>query len=238
MDQAFDPLNLLILAIAVVILFRLRSVLGRRTGNERPPVDPFARRRSETTRDEANDNVVNLPQNRGGETPATPDSAAEPVWKGFAKENSALAEGLVSISEADRQFQPKTFLEGATAAYEMIITAFAKGDKATLKTLLSRDVLEGFSNAIDSREREGRSLEQRFVGIDKAELVSAELRGRKAAVAVRFVSELISATRDKSGEVVEGDPKQIREVTEIWTFERDTSSRDPNWKLIATDAPA
>ena len=88
------------------------------------------------------------------------------------------------------------------------------------------------------REKERQTLEQRFVGIDKAELVSAELRGKKASIAVRFVSELISATRNKAGEVIEGDPKQIREVTEMWTFERDTSSRDPNWKLAATEAPA
>lgn len=236
MDQAFDPLNLLILAIAVVILFRLRSVLGRRTGSERPPFDPFARRRSETAREDSNDNVIALP--RSNETPPVPDTPAEPVWKGYAEENSSLAEGLASIAGADRQFAPRTFLDGAKMAYEMVITAFAKGDRATLKNLLSRDVLEGFSSAIDSREKEGQTLDQRFVGIDKADLVSAELRGKKASIAVRFVSEIISATRDKAGEVVEGDPRQIREVTEIWTFERDTSSRDPNWKLTATDAPA
>lgn len=236
MDSAFDPLNLLILAIAIVVLFRLRSVLGRRTGSERPPFDPFARRRAETAREDAADNVIPLPRN--GEAAPAPDTPAEPVWKGYAEENSTLAEGLANIAGSDRQFTPRAFLDGAKMAYEMVITAFAKGDKATLKNLLSRDVLEGFSNAIDSREKEGRTLDQKFVGIDKADLVSAELRGKKASVAVRFVSELISATRDKAGEVVEGDPRQIREVTEIWTFERDTSSRDPNWKLTATDAPA
>ncbi|CAN5491506.1 Tim44/TimA family putative adaptor protein [soil metagenome] len=236
MDQAFDPLNLLILAIAVVILFRLRSVLGRRTGTERPPIDPFPRRRE--SREEGNDNVIPLPQTRNSDGTPAPEVPVEPVWKGFAPEDSPLARGLETIAESDKQFTTKSFLDGAKMAYEMVVTAFASGDRATLKNLLSRDVLDGFSSAIDAREKEKQTLEQRFVGFDKADLVSAELRGKKASIAVRFVSELISATRDKSGAVIDGDPTHIREVTEIWTFERDTSSRDPNWKLTATEAPA
>ena len=120
----------------------------------------------------------------------------------------------------------------------MIIGAFAQGDKQALKNLLSREVFDSFSRAIDQREKNGETLEQKFVSIDKADILTADVRGRKASLTVRFVSELISATRNKNGEVIDGDPKQIREITEMWTFERDVGSRDPNWKLVATEAPA
>jgi predicted lipid-binding transport protein (Tim44 family) len=123
-------------------------------------------------------------------------------------------------------------------AYEMIVQAFAAGDRPNLRNLLSREVLDGFLAAIDAREKAGNKLESRFVGIDKAELAAADLKGKRASLTVKFVSELISATRNRAGEVIEGDPQQIREITDVWTFERDVSSRDPNWKLAATEAPA
>jgi predicted lipid-binding transport protein (Tim44 family) len=248
MNEAFDPLNLLILAIAVVIFFRLRSVLGRRTGNERPPFDPFAARRrnngqngpnGQTGRpEEAAGNVITLPRDRSGEGKPQDAEPAVPVWKDYAEEGSDLASGLERIAAADREFTPASFVAGAKVAYEMVVTAFAQGDKPTLKNLLSREVYDGFASAIDNRERAGEKLESRFVGIDKADLVSADLSGRKALVTVKFVSQLISSTTSRTGEVVDGDPKQIREITDVWTFERDVGSRDPNWKLVATESPA
>jgi predicted lipid-binding transport protein (Tim44 family) len=240
MSQAFDPLNLLILAIAVIVFLRLRSVLGKRTGHERPPFDPYAGRPAgaRTNGEEATGNVVTLPPpKRPGPIEAPEPAPAQPVWKGVTEEGSALAEGLEKIAAVDTQFSVAHFIEGAKAAYEMIIGAFAEGDKQTLKDLLSREVFDSFARAIDDRQRNGETLEQKFVGIDKAELAAADLRGRRASLTMRFVSELISATRNKGGEVIDGDPKQIREITDIWTFERDTSSRDPNWKLVATDTP-
>jgi hypothetical protein len=114
----------------------------------------------------------------------------------------------------------------------------AKGDKPALKNLLSKDVFDGFAGAIDSRLALGQRVESRFVGIDKAKIQQASLNGRKATITMEFVSELISATYDKAGEVIDGDPKEIRQVTDVWTFERDVGSRDPNWKLVATEAPA
>src|SRR5439155_4268588 len=241
MNQAFDPLNLLILAVAVVIFLRLRSVLGKRTGSERQPFVPDAGRPAEarTTGDEAPANVVTLPQasrTAGKDMAGAP--LPEPIWKGVAEEGSALARGLEKLAVGDNQFSVGAFLDGAKIAYEMIVTAFAQGDRAALKNLLSRDVFDSFSRAIDQREKASETLEQKFVSIDKAELVAADLRGRKATLTVRFVSEMISATRNKAGEVIDGDPKQIRENTEMWTFERDVGSRDPNWKLVATEAPA
>ena len=127
--------------------------------------------------------------------------------------------------------------DSAKIAYEMVVTAFAQGDRQSLKNLLSRDVYEGFARAIDEREKAGNLLESRFVGIDKSEIVNADLKGKRASITVRFIAEFISATLNRAGEVIEGDNKQVREITDVWTFERDTASRDPNWKLVATDEP-
>jgi predicted lipid-binding transport protein (Tim44 family) len=228
MNQVFDPLNLFIFAIAVVIFFKLRSVLGRRTGHERPPVDFNVPKRTESPV------VGETNQNSGYEPASSSTEPAEPVWTGFAEAGSALAENLEKIANADPRFAPRSFLEGAKLAYEMIVQAFAQGDKSNLKTLLSREVYEGFAGAIEAREKAGDKMESRFVGIDKANIVSAELLGRRSLVTVKFISQMISATFNRSGELIEGDPKEIREVTDVWTFERDVSSRDPNWRLVAT----
>jgi predicted lipid-binding transport protein (Tim44 family) len=142
------------------------------------------------------------------------------------------------MAEADPSFSPRGFVEGANLAYEMTIEAFAKGDKPALKNLLSKEVFDGFSRVIDDRASQGQRVESRFVGIDKTTIQQASLVGRKASVTVEFVSDLISATYDKAGQVIDGDPKEIRQVTDVWTFERDVGSRDPNWKLVATEAPA
>jgi predicted lipid-binding transport protein (Tim44 family) len=236
MNQAFDPLNLLILAIAVVVILRLRSVLGKRTGNERPPVDPYAtQRRAE--KPQGPGNVINLPQRENASENPVLQPPAEPVWTGYAEAGTNLAKGLERIAAADSQFSTRTFIEGAKVAYEMVVTAFAQGDRQSLKNLLSRDVYEGFANAIDEREKAGQILESRFVGIDKADLISADLKGKRASITLRFIAEFISATLNKMGEVIDGDPKQVRQITDVWTFERDTASRDPNWKLVATDEP-
>ena len=237
MNQAFDPLNLLLLAVALVVFLRLRSVLGRRTGNEKPPFDPYAARRGADpkTGPEAAGKVIQLPR---GSSDAAEEATREPVWTGYADEGSGLAQGLEKIATSDSGFSPKAFLDGARAAYEMIVTAFAQGDKDALKPLLARDVYEGFASAIESREKDGRKMESRFVGIDKAILTAADLLGKRATVTVKFVSQLISATLDQAGLVIDGDLKEIREVTDVWTFERDVTSRDPNWKLAATGGAA
>jgi predicted lipid-binding transport protein (Tim44 family) len=118
----------------------------------------------------------------------------------------------------------------------MIVLAYAEGDRRTLKNLLSRDVYEGFEAAIRERETKGEIVETRFVAIDKSDIAGVELRGRTAQITVRFVSQLISVTRDKSGNVIEGNAEKVTDVTDVWTFARDLSSRDPNWKLVATEA--
>ena len=237
MNGFVDIYTIIFLVIAVVIFLRLRGVLGRRTGHERPPFDPYSRRDSE--RPAATDKVVALPR-RGEERPvgvrADEDAAADARIRTVAAPGSSLAQSLKAIVAADRSFDPEQFLTGARAAYEMVVTAFAEGDRKTLRQLLSREVYDGFVAAITEREARGESIEFKFVGIDKAEIVDAALRGGTAQVTVRFVSKLISATRDKAGAVIDGDPAHVGDVTDIWTFSREATSRDPNWKLVATES--
>lgn len=233
----FDIYTIIFLALAVFIFLRLRSVLGQRTGRERPPYDPYSAR--EPVRPApASDKVVTL-QPRNADTPAAKPveevAPAEP-WKGVAEAGTALATGLDAIAADDKSFDVQHFLTGARAAYEMVVTAFAEGDRRTLKNLLSREVYEGFDSAIREREEHGLTAETRFISIDKAEVVGAEMRGRNAQVTVRFVSQIISVKRDRAGAVVDGSPDKGTEVTDVWTFARDISARDPNWKLVATEA--
>ena len=236
----FDPLNILLLAVALVVFWRLKSVLGTRTGTEKPPVDPFETKRTEAPKtQDGNGTVLRFPQNTSAPAPEPEErEQAPPVWTGYAEEGSELAMGLQKLAESDPAFTPRSFVEGAKMAYEMVVDGFAKGDKVSLKNLLSKEVFDGFARAIDEREAQGQRVESRFVGIDSATIQAAALVGKKASITMEFVSELITATYDKAGEVVDGDPKQIREVTDVWTFERDVTSRNPNWKLVATQAPA
>jgi len=235
MQDVFDIYTIIFLALAVFIFLRLRSVLGQRTGRERPPYDPFSAR--DAVRGSTGDKVVTLPT-RGVEPPAKPAEPAEPVdrWKDIAPPGSAVAAGLDAILAADKTFDPRHFLTGARAAYEMIVTTFAEGDRRQLRNLLSREVFDGFDAAITERENRGETAETRFISIDGATITAAELRNRTAQITVRFVSKLVSATRDRSGTVIEGNAEKVTDVTDVWTFARDVSSRDPNWKVVATEA--
>ncbi len=236
MSGFIDIYSIIFLALAVVIFLRLRNVLGRRTGNERPPFDPYSRRDAPAANGE--DNVVGLPGS--GPTrdlpPAQTDDDFESRIGSPPSEGSPLYDGLRAIAAADRNFATDEFVSGAKAAYEMVVTAFAEGDRKSLRQLLNREVFDGFVGAIDQREQRGETIEFRFVGIDHADITGAERNGRSAQVTIRFLSKLVSATHDRSGEVVDGDPIHVSDVTDIWTFARDVSSRDPNWKLVATES--
>jgi predicted lipid-binding transport protein (Tim44 family) len=233
MNQVFDPLNLLILAVAVVILLRLRSVLGTRTGHERP-YDPYATEASEKAR-RADGKVIPLPGTKPAEEIYAADKGTDPVWQGVAEEGSKLAKGLDKIAHADHSFDVKDFLEGAKMAYEMIVTSFAQGDRKQLKPLLSKDVFEGFADAIAEREKAGETIETQIVGIDKADIVAAALQGRRASITVKFLSQMITVKRNSEGEVIDGDERAVQPITDVWTFDRDVTSRDPNWRLVATE---
>jgi predicted lipid-binding transport protein (Tim44 family) len=232
----FDIYTIIFLALAVFIFLRLRSVLGQRTGRERPPYDPYSTR--DAVRGATNDNVVKLPGRNAADATQKPVEATDPAerWKGIAEPGSAVAAGLDAIAHEDKDLDAKHFVTGARAAYEMIVLAYAQGDRRSLKNLLSREVYEGFEAAIREREAKGETVETRFVAIDKSDVTAAELRGRVAQITVRFVSQLISVTRDKAGNAIEGNAEKVTDVTDVWTFARDLSSRDPNWKLVATEA--
>ncbi|MFV0298837.1 MAG: Tim44/TimA family putative adaptor protein [Hyphomicrobiaceae bacterium] len=245
MNGPIDIFTILLVVVALVIILRLRSVLGRKNSADDARVERLkAEQRARAAAAQSNDKVVALPRQEraDGATDAPHPSEAvagvEAKVRTMSSGNPSLTEGMLAIARADRSFDPEHFITGAKQAYEMIVTAFAEGNRKTLKTLLSKDVFDGFSSAITEREGRGEIIDQSFVGISKAEIAEAELKGGQAQVTMRFVSELISATRDRSGTVISGDPKRIKDVTDIWTFARDVSSRDPNWKLIATQAPA
>jgi len=235
MHDLFDLTTIIFLALAVFIFLRLRSVLGQRTGRERPPYDPYSPR--DAVRTSTNDNVVALPP-RGADVAPKPSDAepAPPRWAGIAEAGSPTSLGLDAVLAQDPSFDAKHFIAGARAAYEMIVTAFAQGDRRSLKNLLSKEVYDGFDMAIREREGRGDKVETRFVSIDKSDISSAEVKGQTAQVTVRFVSQLVSATRDRDGNVIDGSPDKVTDVTDVWTFARDLSSRDPNWKLVATEA--
>lgn len=239
MQDSFDITTLIFIVLAVFVVWRLRSVLGQKTGSEQPPFDPLARRDASTMRPgasktEQDNNVVRLPAN--GARPAEPAAPPAERWKEYAEAGTPMANNLDEIARAEPSFDAGTFLEGAKAAYEMIVTAFAQGDRKTLKDLLSKDVYDGFERAITERERRGEKVESTFVSIDKAEMAGAEVQGRTAQIVVRFLSKLITATRDASGAVVDGSPDTVVDVTDVWTFSRTLGSRDPNWLLIATES--
>ncbi|MDX2265036.1 MAG: Tim44/TimA family putative adaptor protein [Hyphomicrobiales bacterium] len=235
MDEPLDIVTLLFLVVAVIVFLRLRSVLGRRTGNERR-YDPYAAPPGGAS-PATKENVVTLPraEQRRPRDDAEFTETFETRLRNIAPKGSELAKKLEAIARTDADFDPNQFLTGAKAAYEMIVTAFAEGNRKVLKQLLSREVNDSFAGALNEREKAGERVEFRFVGISKADILDAELSGRTANLTVKFVSELISATRDKTGEVIDGDPKKVRDVTDIWTFSRDLTSRDPNWKLVATE---
>jgi predicted lipid-binding transport protein (Tim44 family) len=233
-----DIYTIIFLALAVFIFLRLRSVLGQRTGGERPPYDRAAPNVVQRTQD--NNSVVPIPGAVIDQAPMAPSADVAPAdrWKGVAEPGTPLAAGLDAIAAQDSSFDPRHFISGARSAYEMIVLAFANGDRRALKDLLSSEVYESFEAVIKDREKHEQKTETRFVSIDKAELVSAEARDRAAQLTVRFVSQMISVTRDKTGAIVDGNPDKVADITDVWTFARDTSSRDPNWKLVGTGSAA
>ncbi|MBE7732623.1 Tim44/TimA family putative adaptor protein [Devosia faecipullorum] len=237
MDEFLDLPTLIAIVVAIFVLFRLRSVLGTRTGNERPPVD---RSRSTPAEKNANadDTVVPL---RPRPTIAQPDLDDERRARKLEAEieqaaagNAQLAEGLREVAEADPTFTPKSFLDGAKQAYEMVVTGFAEGDRQTLRNLLDKEVFDGFQRAIAEREAAGHKVDFTFVGLPRIAIVDAEYDKKNIAVTVDFHAEVVSATRDNDGNLVEGNADQVQIIADEWTFARNPKSRDPNWKVVTT----
>lgn len=234
MSSSFDFSTLVFIIMAAFVGWRLYSVLGMRTGHEEDRSEQF-RPRPEQDDSAERSNVVPMPGLHEADHPSSSPFTSF-RWKGFAIEGSALAGHLDEIADYEKGFHPKDFVTGARAAYEMIVMAFAQGDRDQLKQLLSQDVYEGFSAAIAEREKRGEVMTTTFVSLDSAELVDAHLRDGMIQLSVKFACKLISATKDASGKVVEGAPDQVVDVIDIWTFARQARSPNPNWHLIATES--
>ena len=219
-------LYIIILAmVAGFILFRLYTVLGRRTGNERPPSQRFERVGGAAEPAKPAENVVLLPDRTAGS-----DMQTAPA--------DAVGRALLDIKLADRSFDTDHFVEGARKAYEMIVTAFAHGERGTLRPLLSDDVYAAFDRVIQDREAKQQKVEFTFVGFRDVKITAAELKKNLAEVTVSFAAQFISATSDAEGKLVDGDSKAVRDVTDVWTFERNVRASDPNWRLVATSGEA
>ena len=210
---------LVLAAIAIFLILRLRSVLGSREGFEKPPVplpeSPVRRSRPE----------LEVIEGR-------PDRDITD----HVSEDSEAARALAGMKAADPSFTVRDFLQGARGAYEMILMAFERGDLAAVKPFLSQDVYEAFAQVVEERQAKGYKVEATFVGLSELALRDATFNPatREAEISVRFVGELTSVVRDRAGEVVEGSPTAIRRQRDVWTFSRVMGSADPNWILVAT----
>lgn len=253
--------------VAVVLGWKLYSILGRRTGHERQ-IDPFARpnppeakkgeRGRTIDRDEPDAPIqigTRRPEGRPEARPhlrpvetraepaAGPGASMQPrdrrqLEAEIAAAPESLRDGLEAIRKADPSFNPIDFVAGAKIAFEMILMSFAEGDTKTLQPLLGADVYQSFAAAIEARRNAGHRLKTNLVGITHVEIADAELKDKQAQVTLKITSEQIDVTEDASGQVIEGDPARVDTLVDLWTFARDTTSRDPNWQLVATQSPA
>lgn len=235
MSQGLQFVDIIFLAlVAGFLILRLRSVLGRRTGDEDMRRQKAEQRYGAANRRESpaeeRGNVIELPGRNAQR------AQAEELDLG-SYEGTPQEAGIREVNKADPTFEPNSFLTGARAAFEMIVEAFAKGEKDSLRPLLADEVYSNFATAIDQREAAGETMETRILGIRKLEIREAVMRGSEAFVTVLFQSEQINMVLDREGHVVDGDEKVPTDVTDVWTFTRDTNSRDPNWKLVATSSP-
>ncbi|WP_149587578.1 Tim44/TimA family putative adaptor protein [Tabrizicola flagellatus] len=212
-------IQLLVLAgIAIFLILKLRSVLGTRDGFEKPPI-PLENVRPRIRRDFE---VI-----EGGPDRDIIDHVAE---------GSDAARALAEMKKAEPAFAVGPFLQGARGAYEMILTAFEKGELDRIRPFLADDVEASFAEAIAAREAEGLTIEANFLGIKELALHDATYNpdSRMAEISVRFAADQTYVVRNKAGEIVEGSPREVKKTRDIWTFARQMGSDDPNWQLVAT----
>jgi predicted lipid-binding transport protein (Tim44 family) len=234
---------ILIGLVAVFLILRLRSVLGKRTGNERPPArDPFTPpapptatpRVGDAPANQGNDNVVPLPT---ANAPAPRPSSATSGPGGIrATVMPTATAGVAAIRVADPSFEPIGFTAGGRAAFTAIVEAFAKGDTAALQPLLDGPTFSSFEAAIRGRVERKEKAETTLIGFEASDVAAAELQGTNASVTVRFVSEQINVLRNADGQIIDGNPNEVQKVIDLWTFRRDTKSSDPNWLLVKTES--
>ncbi|MBO0710828.1 MAG: Tim44 domain-containing protein [Acetobacteraceae bacterium] len=215
MGSSGFPIDLVLFAmIAGFLVLRLRGILGRRTGFERQ-ARPY--------------------QSPGVEQAPTIDGRAEPVAqaaRATPDPASPVGQTIARMQRIDRTFDPERFLDGAEQAFRMIVEAFAAGNREPLRNLLSEEMYRAFSTVIDTREQAGQRQKTEIRTIQSATIEEAELRDNTGSLTVRFVSDQVSVTNDRDGQIVAG-AESVTEITDIWTFERDLTARDPTWRLIA-----
>lgn len=205
---------LILAAVTVFLVFRLKDVLGTKTGNEKP-----------------RPTVV---RQKSDQAPAPVEVADKPILDDSDPKSAVYAK----MQAVEPGFSPTVFANGARQAYEMLLMAFENGDKATLQKFLSPDVYQGFAQVIDERANEGLTVDARFVGLRESDIIGARFDedDQVAEIEMKFVGELVTVVRDKEHRIIEGDPNEIRREYDQWTFGRKMGSSDPNWLLIATGA--
>lgn len=231
MSEAFPYIDIILLAmIAAFVALRLRSVLGRRTGNERRPSEEAQQRYSDTPREGPN----------GGDTPvdvADVEGMPAPDYRMILSPSSTAFDGIEAIRDKDPAFDVDQFAAGARGAYELILTSFWSGNLDELRPFVSDAVFEDFKAAADALEKEGQTLDNSLERVRKIEFVDAGLEdGKTAEITLKFTSDVRLMTKDSEGRIIAGDPVDDAEAIDRWTFERDLTSADPNWTLIATES--
>lgn len=227
MSEGIPYADLIILAlVAGFILLRLRSVLGQKTGHDNPD---FFRK---NLPDQAHPELIIRPSDKSLK-PKTKVEEPEDTYLSKVTDTS-VAETLKAIKEKDTEFSAGIFLEGAKMAFEMVFDGFAKGEKAPLKMLLADDLYKQFEAEIEARPASENKTETTLVSVAAKDIIRATLDRNTARLTVKFQSEQITVVRDKDNKIIEGDPSDVNEVIDEWTFERDVSSKNPNWKIIDT----
>jgi predicted lipid-binding transport protein (Tim44 family) len=216
------PIDLILFAmVAAFLVLRLRSVLGRRTGFERPPQPEAAAVPARGPATEVE--IAAKPSSQGNARRVIPDP------------RSPVGEALMEIQKRDRSFDPNRFLDGAETAFGMIVEAFARGDRATLKPLLSEEAFVGFDQAITAREAAGETQRTELRNVEESGIEAAELRGSVAEITVRLVTDQINLVQARDGSIVSG-AEAVTEMTDVWTFQRDLNTADPIWRLVGSTA--
>tara|TARA_B100001093_G_scaffold230436_1_gene220966 strand:- start:702 stop:1358 length:657 start_codon:yes stop_codon:yes gene_type:complete len=216
MNDGFAFFDIIIFAmLAIYLVFQLRRVLGRKTGMEKPPTNEFT---EETETISQHENIVPLQERR--------------------QEQVVSESGIAKLRQLDSSFNEKEFISGSRSAFSWIVSAFADGDSVKLEPLLAPKLFKSFEQAIQERVAAGEKLETNIVSITSAQIDAVSVEGNTAAVTVEFVSDQIKVMRDSEENIIDGDPDTIENLTDLWTFNRDVTSPNPNWILSRTETPA
>lgn len=228
MGDSLQYIDIVLLAmVAGFVALRLRSVLGRRTGDEEARAEKRRSAATEARTAKPAEDNVSAGRDDFADAPA-------PGWVNDIDPDSELGKTLSRIMVADRKFDPAQFVEGARSAYGMIVQAYAEGDRETLQSLLSPEIYEDFEGAIAEREAAGQTMETTLIDIEESHIVDASLEGDTAEITLRFDTLAASAVRDAEGNLVSGNIADAEHITDLWTFARVLGSSDPNWLLVDT----